>query len=62
VVAADFSRHAGAGTRAGVDAEFVQMDICREAPVERRFDVVLCFHSFPHFRDPAGRSDRSNAI
>ena len=36
----------------GVDAEFVLMDICRDEPVRRRFDVVLCFHSFPHFRDP----------
>lgn len=52
VVAADFSPAMLARARArGVDAEFVPMDICREAPAERRFDVVLCFHSFPHFRD-----------
>jgi len=54
VVAADFSPAMLAQARArGVDAEFVLLDICREEPVEHRFDVVLCFHSFPHFRDPA---------
>ena len=54
VVAADFSPAmlAKARTR-GVDADFVLMDICREEPVQHQFDVVLCFHSFPHFRDPA---------
>ena len=35
----------------GVDADFVLMDICGEEAVLRHFDVVLCFHSFPHFRD-----------
>ena len=27
------------------------MDICADIPAEERFDVVFCFHSFPHFRD-----------
>jgi len=54
VVAADFSPAMLAQARArGVDADFVLMDSCREEPVQRQFDVVLCFHSFPHFRDPA---------
>ena len=54
VVAVDFSPAMLAQARArGVDADFVLMDICREEPVERQFDVVLCFHSFPHFRDQA---------
>jgi len=52
VVAADFSHGMLAQARArGLDAEFLWMDICREEPVQRQFDVVLCFHSFPHFRD-----------
>jgi SAM-dependent methyltransferase len=35
----------------GIDAEFRQLDICVESPVEDSFDVVLCFNAFPHFRD-----------
>jgi SAM-dependent methyltransferase len=54
VVAADFSLAMLAQARArGVDADFVLMDICGEGAVQRQFDVVLCFHSFPHFRDQA---------
>ena len=54
VVAADFSPAMLAQARArGVDAEFVLIDICREEPLGRQFEVVLCFHAFPHFRDPA---------
>lgn len=53
VVAADFSPGMLAqARRRGLAAEFVLMDICREAPSGGPFDVVLCFHSFPHFRDP----------
>jgi SAM-dependent methyltransferase len=54
VTAVDFSPAmlAQARTR-GVDAELVLLDICGEETVPRQFDVVLCFHSFPHFRDPA---------
>ncbi len=54
VVAADFAPAMLAQARSrGVEADFVLMDICREEPVARQFDVVLCFHSFPHFRDQA---------
>ena len=35
----------------GVNANFRLFDICGEAPMEEQFDVVLCFHAFPHFRD-----------
>jgi SAM-dependent methyltransferase len=53
VVAVDFSPAMLAQARArGVEADFVLMDICRDEPVQREFDMVLCFHSFPHFRDP----------
>lgn len=52
VVAMDFSpamlRQAQAR---GVDANFRLFDICGETPMEGQFDVVLCFHAFPHFRD-----------
>jgi SAM-dependent methyltransferase len=52
VVGADFSPAMLAQARArGVEADFVLMDICGEGAVQRQFDVVLCFHSFPHFRD-----------
>ncbi len=55
VVAADFSPAMLEQARArGWAAEFRHWDICVEQPVAERFDVVLCFHSFPHFRDPAG--------
>jgi SAM-dependent methyltransferase len=54
VAAADFSPAMLTEARKrGVNAEFVLLDICREEPVERQFNVVLCFHSFPHFRDQA---------
>ena len=52
VVAADFSPAMLARARArGTVAELVLMDICEANQVTRWFDVVLCFHSFPHFRD-----------
>jgi len=54
VVAADFSPLMLAqAKKRGVDADFVLMDICHEKPSKRKFDVVLCFNSFPHFRDKA---------
>lgn len=34
-------------------ADFICMDVCEERFEDRRFDVVFCFHSFPHFRDQA---------
>jgi len=53
VMAADFSPAMLAQARGrGLHADFVLLDICRDGPVRRRFDVVLCFHSFLHFRDP----------
>ncbi len=52
VVAADFSpAMLEQARKRGLDADFMLMDICREEPVTRQFDRVLCFHSFPHFRD-----------
>jgi len=52
VVAVDFSpamlRQAQSR---GVNASFRLFDICDETPMEEKLDVVLCFHSFPHFRN-----------
>jgi len=54
VTAVDFSPGMLAQARArGVDADFELRDICLPAPASKRFDVVLCFHSFPHFRSQA---------
>jgi ubiquinone/menaquinone biosynthesis C-methylase UbiE len=36
----------------GLAAEFRLADACRDDLGQAEFDVVLCFHSFPHFRDP----------
>lgn len=53
VVAVDFSTAMLEQARQrGLAAEFRSVDICREQPMAERFDVVLCFHSFPHFRNP----------
>ncbi len=33
--------------------EFRQVDVCCDPLGQRAFDTILCFHSFPHFRDQA---------
>ncbi len=52
VTAVDFSpemlRKAAAK---GIDAEFRAADACRDDLGQAEYDVALCFHSFPHFRD-----------
>ena len=54
VVALDFSAKMLKHARAkAIDAEFRHLDVCSDAPGESSFDVVLCFHSFPHYRDQA---------
>jgi len=53
VVAADFAPSMLDQARArGQEANVQLLDICRE-PAGARFDVVLCFNAFPHFRDKA---------
>lgn len=37
--------------RKGIDAEFRCTDVCRDDLGKDLYDVALCFHSFPHFRD-----------
>lgn len=35
----------------GLDADFACLDVCGDRLGCARYDVILCFHSFPHFRD-----------
>jgi len=52
VVAVDFSPAMLERARARVvNAEFQLLDICGAQPLGARFDLVLCFQAFPHFRD-----------
>ena len=54
VVAVDFSPAMLAKAQAkDIPAEFRQADVCSDDLGEACFDLVLCFHSFPHFRDQA---------
>ena len=54
VTAVDFSpgmiRQA---SRKGIDAEFRCADACSDDLGRGLYDVILCFHCFPHFRDQA---------
>jgi len=34
-----------------IDARFMRRDVCTDSLGQHGYDVVLCFHSFPHFRD-----------
>ncbi|MBM4091563.1 MAG: methyltransferase domain-containing protein [Planctomycetes bacterium] len=54
VVAVDFApAMLEAAHRKGVAADFRLADVCQDELGESCYDVVLCFHSFPHFRDQA---------
>jgi len=54
VTAIDFSPAMIARARAkGIDAEFLCRDVYSGHLGQDRYDVVFCFHSFPHFRDQA---------
>jgi ubiquinone/menaquinone biosynthesis C-methylase UbiE len=37
----------------GIDADFRCLDVCCDDLGRAGYDVILCFHSFPHFRDQA---------
>ena len=59
VVAIDFSEAMlDQARRRNVPAEFRIADVCCDDLGEGRFDVVLCFHSFPHFRDQSAALKR----
>lgn len=52
VVAVDFAEAMLDQARhKGIPAELRCVDVCDADLGERCFDVVFCFHSFPHFRD-----------
>lgn len=52
VVSIDFSPSMiQIASKKNIPAEFKVMDICGAVDIKERFDIVLCFHSFPHFRD-----------
>jgi ubiquinone/menaquinone biosynthesis C-methylase UbiE len=52
VTAIDFAPEMVARAKAkGIDADFACMDVCQDRLGCGRYDVILCFHSFPHFRD-----------
>ncbi len=54
VVATDFSAPMLAiARRKHTNTSLYQSDICAEKPAGGPFDVVLSFHSFPHYRDQA---------
>ncbi|HUT61052.1 MAG TPA: class I SAM-dependent methyltransferase [Phycisphaerae bacterium] len=37
----------------GIDADFAVLDACSDDLGEGLYDVIFCFHCFPHFRDQA---------
>lgn len=52
VTAVDFAPGMVGRARAkGLDADFHAWDVCQDSLPERAYDVALCFHVFPHFRD-----------
>lgn len=64
VTAVDFSAGMVARARAkGIDADFACLDVCDGDLGKRRYDVILCLHSFPHFRDqPAALRSFARAL
>jgi len=55
VTAVDFSPAMISLARAkNIGADFKCVDICGDMPPDGPYDVVMCFHSFPHFRDQPG--------
>ncbi len=64
VVAIDFAEAMlEQARRKNVPAEFRCTDVCCDGLGEHCFDVILCFHSFPHFRDqPAAVQNLARAL
>lgn len=64
VTALDFSPCMIAQARAkDLDADFLCADVCCDDLGSRRYDVIFCFHSFPHFRDqPAALTNFARAL
>ena len=54
VTGLDFSPKMIEGARGkGINAEFRRADVCCDDLGQGLYDVTLCLHSFPHFRDQA---------
>ncbi len=52
VTAVDFSQEmVDRAWAKGIDADFRCVDVCSGDLGSGLYDVILCFHSFPHFRD-----------
>jgi demethylmenaquinone methyltransferase/2-methoxy-6-polyprenyl-1,4-benzoquinol methylase len=64
VTAVDFSPEMIERARAkGIEADFACRDVCADDLGREVYDVILCFHSFPHFRDqPAALGHLSAAL
>jgi len=64
VTAVDFSPEMIAHASAkGIDADFACLDVCRDDLGQELYDAILCFHSFPHFRDqPAALRNFARAL
>ena len=64
VTAIDFAPEMVVRAKAkGIDADFSRMDVCHDHLGCGRYDVILCFHSFPHFRDqPAALRNFARAL
>jgi len=64
VTAVDFAPEMIARAAAkGIDADFACLDVCCDPLDAGRYDVILCFHSFPHFRDqPAALRNFTGAL
>lgn len=55
VVAVDFSPNMLCVAKSkNIPATFRLADVCQDDLGHAEFDLALCFHSFPHFRDQAG--------
>ncbi|MBN1393824.1 MAG: class I SAM-dependent methyltransferase [Pirellulales bacterium] len=64
VTAVDFSPEMlRKASEKGIGAEFRLIDVCGDELGRAEFDVALCFHSFPHFRDkPAALRNLARAL
>lgn len=64
VTAVDFAPRMLSQARAKrIDADFRRLDVCRDPLGEGLYDVVFCFHCFPHFRDqPAALRNLARAM
>lgn len=54
VRAVDFApKMVEAAGKKNIDAKFECLDVCRDDLGKGLYDIIFCFHCFPHFRDSA---------